>query len=73
MDERQEAELDAALAAGSLPNVTRNTRISSYQSHSVSELKSIASGLGIDVSDCVEKQEMVGRIADVEAYVDIDE
>ena len=73
MDERQEAVLDAALAAGSLPNVTRNTRISSYQSHSVSELKSIASGLGIDVSDCVEKREMVGRIADVEAYVDIDE
>ena len=73
MDEHQEAELDAALAAGSLPNVTRNTRISSYQSHSVLELRSIASGLGIDVSDCVEKREMVGRIADFEAYVDIDE
>jgi len=72
MGEGQEDELDAALAAGSLPNVTRNTRIASYQGHSVSELKSIASGLGIDVSDCVEKREMVGRIADFESYVDID-
>ena len=72
MDEGQEAELDAAVAAGSLPNVTRNTRIASYVGHSVSELKSIASGLGIDVSDCVEKREMIGRIADYEAYVDID-
>ena len=72
MDEGQEAELDAAVAAGSLPNVTRNTRIASYGSHSVSELKSIASGLGVDVSDCVEKREMVGRIADYDAYVDID-
>ena len=72
MNEDQEAELDAAVASGSLPNVTRNTRIASYGEHSVSELKSIASGLGIDVSDCVEKREMIGRIADYEAYVDID-
>ena len=72
MNDDQEAELDAAVAAGSLPNVTRNTRIASYVGHSVSELKSIASGLGVDVSDCVEKREMIGRIADYEAYVDID-
>ena len=72
MNEDQEAELDTAVASGSLPNVTRNTRIASYVGHSVSELKSIASGLGVDVSDCVEKREMIGRIADYEAYVDID-
>lgn len=72
INEDQEAELDAAVASGSLPNVTRNTRIASYVGHSVSELKSIASGLGVDVSDCVEKREMIGRIADYEAYVDID-
>ena len=72
MNPDQEAELDAAVAAGSLPNVTRNSRIASFVDHSVSELKSIASGLGIDVSDCVEKREMIGRIADYEAYVDID-
>jgi len=52
----------------SLPNLTRQTRMAAYSSRSVSQLRSIASERGIDVSDCVEKRDMIGRIADAEGY-----
>lgn len=42
-------------SAQSLPNLTRQTRMAAYSSRSVSQLRSIASERGIDVSDCVEK------------------